>query len=192
VSYRPRIRIGHTAAPALLSRIIRGVTQATVSHSFLSFDSHDYGCEWIVEADERRGVLGRPAWRRLAYLEESLVVVQALQLTPFEEALLLSSIGCAAAGAEYDWRLNISHLFVSLGNRIVGRRRWVPALNRGDGWNCSETIATGLRSTGLVDVDPTATPGELLAAVGASPRALAEAPVDYLAMVRAQAPAVAA
>ena len=114
-----------------------------------------------------------------------------LQLTPYEEGLLLESIGCAAAGAAYDWRLNVSHLFVALGNRMAGRRRWRPRYNRGDGWNCSETIATGLRATGLLDVDPTATPGELLLALAGWSRAWLGDLADYLALVRAQAPVAA-
>lgn len=180
----PRIRIGHTAAPSLLSRAIRGVTAQPVSHSFLSYWSRDYGLEYILEAEEGRGVVGKPAFRRLAYLQESLAVVHELLLEPAEEDRLLHEVARASAGQGYDWGLNLQLLFVSLGNRLVRRRRWAPRWTGGQRFNCSEAIICGLRAAALLAPPERGTPGDLCAALDGWPRARRGDVGGYLARLQ--------
>lgn len=179
----PRVKVLHTAAPGLVSRAIRAVTRSEVSHSALSFWSTDYGLEYIVEA-ESRGVVGKPAVRRRAYLEQSLHSVHALELPAAELGALLHQVASASKGQPYDWMLNLQLLFVLLGNRAAGRRRWAPRWARGERYNCSETIASALATVGLLQVSPQATPGELWQALEEWPWARRIPAEKYLAQLR--------
>jgi hypothetical protein len=156
------VYICHTAAKGWVSRMIRKITGYPVSHSLVIYFSELADCYMIIESSSStHGVLARPAYTRLEYLKESLHTVQLLDLEPHKVVRFLRAM-IRHQGMKYDYGLNASWLIRFKWNKWRGINTR-PRFNNKSRYNCSEAIASALRtatSAKLLPVD--AVPGELM------------------------------
>lgn len=172
-SHSEGILVAVSASNNLLGRIIRFLTDSSVNHAFIMYESRLWGGWWAAQIDER-GVRKLPA-KVVLPTYEKVFLYRYVVAGPLQGASALSA-GLQACrymvGWKYDWLGIVGFIFKLMIWRLLGRRVFNPLHGRNREF-CSEFVANVLKKAQVPNfskVDPASiSPGDVLELIKADP-----------------------